>query len=69
MGVAKVYAKFTGKNRSLGYLKGKKYHLNMAILSTGLIEVAPEGNAPDSKEEPCQYATLHSFNANWQVLG
>lgn len=70
MGLAKVYAKFDGRNKSLGYQKGKKYHLNFVVLENGQIEISVENFDPKrSEEEPCVYSTLHSFLANWKVLG
>lgn len=67
--MTKVYAKFIGANKSLGYLKGKKYHLNMMIIDKGELEVAPVGNTSESIEDVCVYASLHSFLSNWKVLG
>lgn len=67
--MTKVYARFIGKHKSLGYQKGKRYHLNMVILSTGELEVSPEGNQPNSNEQVCVYSNLHTMLNNWQVLG
>lgn len=67
--MTKIYAKFTGTNKSMGYQKGKKYHLNMIILKTGQLEICVSDYGPQTQEQPCVYANLHSLLSNWQILG
>lgn len=64
--MTKVYAKYIGATKSEHYSKGKKYHLSMAIIGNGSIEIHNEKEEADSRES---YASLHSFLSNWKVLG
>lgn len=65
----KVYARFQGKHGSLGYSRGKRYHLNFLILSTKQIEIAPQDWHPNAKEQVCVYSNLKTFTDNWKILG
>ena len=57
----KIISTFIGENKSLGYLNGKIYNLEIKTLTTGRIQIRDLNR----NNGTCQYGNIVKFLENW----
>ena len=68
---SKIAAVFQGEHGSLGYKKGRMYHLELTtkpVVKNNSLGIVFCIKRCDSQLSVCEYSSIHTFLDNWSVM-